>query len=145
MDTAKTISDRALRAEDPKAYFQMKNREMMWFLITGDTAVPADDHQVLLERCTGPNTHCKKEHRAGRSAHVISDSDRIWTHRRNRKPIPSLVLPNWHFATVEEGIAAVKQAWLTAVVVMVDEDLYAARAANVPYILRPGWVDPSRR
>lgn len=149
MDTAKTISDRALRASDPTAYFRMKNREMMWFLITGDTAKPATDAMVSAECCTGPNPKCRAAHRAGRSVHMIPDSDRMATIRRNggrkMKQTPALVLPTYHFATVEEGTEAICQAWLTAIPVMTDADLYAAREAGVPHILRPGWVDPSRR
>jgi len=54
-------------------------------------------------------------------------------------------MPTYHYATVEEGVAAIERAKKTAPTVRTDADLYAYRAQGIPHFLPVGWVDPSRR
>lgn len=56
-----------------------------------------------------------------------------------------LVLPTCHFTTVDEGMAAIRDAMVNAPTVATDDDLYAYRAAGVAHFLPAGWVDPTRR
>lgn len=93
----------------------------------------AGDHKAV-ELCTGPNERCRMAHRRGLSAHVITD----WSSLR-------LIMPTNHYATIDDGVAAIEAAKLTAVTIGTDDELYAARAAGVPHYLPVGWRDPSRR
>ncbi|MFJ3365839.1 hypothetical protein [Streptomyces anthocyanicus] len=92
------------------------------------------DH--VWEECTGPNRHCKKAHRQGRTVHVIPADFADSSH---------LVLPSYHYASEEEARAAVAHARRTAVVIGADGQLYKARRLRRPYRLLPGWIDPTRR
>jgi hypothetical protein len=94
---------------------------------------------VLSETCTGPNRACRAAHREGRSVHVIPGSI------RGRADQPALIMPTYHFATVDEGMGYIRDAWNTAPMVVTDEDLDRYRAANIAHKLPVGWVDPSRR
>lgn len=85
------------------------------------------------ENCTGPNPKCKKAARNGRTVHLYPDGD------------VTLVLPTYHFESVESGTKQIEQWAIDAVRVKTDDDLYAARNAHLPYILPKGWIDPSRR
>lgn len=87
-------------------------------------------------KCTGRNPACRRARKAGRPVHLIP---------RTIKGRPSLVLPDYHFATVDEALTAFAVADATAPVVVVDDDLYRHRAGGVAYKLPEGWVDPTRR
>ncbi|MGW0844326.1 hypothetical protein ACWD26_30135 [Streptomyces sp. NPDC002787] len=92
------------------------------------------DH--VWEECTGPNRHCKKAYRQGRTVHIIPAAFADSSH---------LVLPTNHYASQEEARAAVADARRTAVIIAADGQLYKARRLRRPYRLLPGWVDPTRR
>lgn len=92
---------------------------------------------VLDHNCSGPNPHCALAASRGRYAHVIALTE-IYEE-------PSLVMPSYHFQTIEDGIEAVRHAWATAPVITSDEELYAARRDKIPHKLPVGWIDPSRR
>lgn len=104
--------------------------------------------EVLSPHCTGRvgNAACREAHRAGRSVHIIPPRSR-YTIVDDRAQLldPILILPTYHFATVEEGLAAVRDAMATAPTVATDDDLYAYRAAGIAHYLPVGWVDPTRR
>lgn len=94
---------------------------------------------VLSDNCTGRRGHrdCRDAHRAGLPVHVIPPL--------HDPAKPSLVMPSYHFATAEAGIAAINDALANAPIVATDADLYAYRAAGVAYRLPAGWIDPTRR
>lgn len=93
---------------------------------------------VLDENCTGSRgaKSCKQAHAEGRNVHMIT---------KYNPEMESLIMPTWHFATIEEGSSALKSAYETAVTITTDEELFAARAAKIPHKLPLGWIDPSRR
>lgn len=93
---------------------------------------------VLREMCTGSrgSEACKFAHKLGRSVHMITEYD-SW--------VPSLVMPTTHWVTVEDGIAAINDAWENAPMITTDAQLYEARALKIAHKLPVGWVDPTRR
>lgn len=93
---------------------------------------------VLNEDCSGPNAACRAAHRAGRPVHVVA----ISTLGENQ---PALVMPTYHYASPDDGIAALNEAWATAPTIENDDQLVEYRRAGRPYKLRPGWIDPTRR
>lgn len=137
--------DIAQVAADPKAAVDQANRKLVNYWITGDSTIAPDDAQVLSLECTGPNSTCRKLHKSGRSVHVIADSVRIRTLSKENKPRPSLVMPDNHYHTVGKGRMAIAEGWRTGKIISTDEELYAAREARQPYILLPGWIDPTCR
>lgn len=92
------------------------------------------DH--VREDCTGPNPNCKKAHRQGRTVHIIPAHFADGSH---------LVLPTYHYATVEAAHAAVARARENAVTITADAELFRARRLRQPHRLLPGWTDPTRR
>jgi hypothetical protein len=94
---------------------------------------------VVSEDCYGPHSACRKHHQAGRPVHMIPD---LFPDFRTK---PLLVMATYHYATVEEGEEAIRQAMETAPTVATDDDLYAYREAGIPHFLPAGWVDPTRR
>lgn len=72
------------------------------------------------------NKACKKAIRAGRSVHIIP------AHTDPRAVGVQLALPDYHFATSDEAIAALEVAWLIAPLAETYADRNAAYARNVP-------------
>ena len=93
---------------------------------------------ILNVHCTGPNRECRAHAKAGKRVHLIPSMS-------VREQYGSLVLPSYHFATIEEGAAYIDNAVKTAPLVETDEDLYRFREQNIAHRLPKGWVDPSRR
>jgi len=93
--------------------------------------------EVLDENCTGPNRKCRCAARNGRSVHVIPSP--------MGPEHPALLMPTYHYATAEEGFAAIEAAYRTAPTVASDADLELYRCTGVPHILPVGWIDPTRR
>lgn len=93
---------------------------------------------VLDENCTGKRgaQTCKDAHREGRSVHMFITWD---------PDVETLVMPTCHFASIEEGMKTITEAYDTAITIKTDAELYAARAAKTPHKLPIGWIDPSRR
>lgn len=93
---------------------------------------------VLNEECTGRRgaQACKDAHKAGASVHMITEYD---------PQGESLIMPSWHFTSVEHGNAALTTAYENAPTIKTDAELYAAREAKIPHKLPVGWIDPSRR
>lgn len=93
---------------------------------------------ILNEECTGKGgaESCKAAHKAGANVHVITKYD---------PNTESLVMPSWHFTSVEHGKAALTLAYENAPTIKTDAELYAAREAKIPHKLPVGWIDPSRR
>lgn len=91
---------------------------------------------VLNEKCTGPNPHCIEAALVGRTVHVhaLTNSDEL-----------SLVMPDYHFATVQQGIEVVQAAWESAHTIMTDDELLGAQHDRAPYKLPTWWIDPTRR
>ncbi|NEB63514.1 hypothetical protein G3I61_28295 [Streptomyces diastaticus] len=57
----------------------------------------------------------------------------------------SLIMPTYHYASEEDGRAAIEQAHETAPVITTDDELYDARARGIAHKLSAGWIDPSMR
>lgn len=72
------------------------------------------------------NATCKKAIAAGRSVHLVP------SHTDPRAEAVHLVLPDFHFATVDEATAALEVAWADAETVFTFADRNAAYARNVP-------------
>lgn len=86
----------------------------------------------------GTNPACKKAAKTGRTWHVSPGiTDNIGGQH--------LVMPNHHYFTEAEGVAAIEAALEHAPTVRTDEDLYAYREAGTAYKLNKGWIDPTRR
>ncbi|MBE8524493.1 hypothetical protein ILP97_44635 [Amycolatopsis sp. H6(2020)] len=73
-----------------------------------------DEHGVLLnvpsairEECTGPNPNCRRAHAEGRGVHFIPPRVQAWG--------AHLVLPTYHFMSVEEVVYAFADARKDAV------------------------------
>lgn len=99
------------------------------------------DAIVLSTECKGPNRACKAAHKAGLSVHVIDDPRHPDNAVRG-----ALVLPTYHFATVAEGVAAVKDAIANAKTVGSDEEwLRLEDQEQVAFRTRPGFNHPTRR
>jgi hypothetical protein len=98
------------------------------------------DPYVFPRQCTGRggNSTCRQGYDDGRPWHVIPPV--VDVAKR-----PALVMPTYHYATIEDGVGSVRTAMATAPMVATDDDLYRYRAAGVAYKLPPGWIDPSRR
>jgi hypothetical protein len=95
---------------------------------------------VITEDCSGPNRACRKAHREGRTVHM-SNSAQAHIDGRGR-----LVMPTYHYATVEEGTAAIRAALVDAVTVSSDEEwLRLESEGAVPFRTRPGMNHPTRR
>lgn len=92
---------------------------------------------VLSEHCKGPNAACRAAHSEGFPVHVIEMSD-VYTEE-------SLVMPSWHFRSVQEGTDAITRARETAPTVWTDADLHSYRARRIPHKLPIGWIDPTMR
>lgn len=93
---------------------------------------------ILNENCTGKRgaEACKDAHKAGASVHMILKFDPI---------MQSLIMPTWHFVSVDAGYRALINAYKTAPMITSDAELYAAREAGIPHLLPVGWIDPTRR
>jgi hypothetical protein len=80
------------------------------------------------------NPMCKKAIREGRTVHVIPSCvdprQADWT----------LNLRNWHYATVEEAVAAIETGWETAIEVRGVEERDAAYELGVPVKIYK-WAD----
>ena len=88
---------------------------------------------VLDANCMGDAVECRRAFNAGRPAHV-------------NPPMGSgVVMPTYHYATVEDGLATVRDAMDNAPMVTTDEELYRYRTYGIAYRLPEGWVDPDRR
>lgn len=100
----------------------------------------ANINTIIWTDCNGPNRACKKAHAEGRTVHVIEDpSTADITNGR-------LIMPTYHYATAEEGIAAIKDAARNAKTVTNDEEWLALEAAHErPFRTRPGMNHPTRR
>lgn len=92
--------------------------------------------QILAENCKGPNRACRSAHKQGRPVHMIPG---------HKSLEPALVLPSYHFESVEAGRVAIADAIRSAPTVYGDADLFEYREREIPFFLPVGWVDPSRR
>lgn len=90
---------------------------------------------IINAACSGPNLACRRAFKRGRPVHIIPGGTGAL----------ALVMPTYHYATEQEGIAAINTAIETAPTVATDEDLYRFRKEGTPHFLPAGWVDPSRR
>jgi hypothetical protein len=95
------------------------------------------EHRDITRHCTGPNENCQRAARQGRTVHLLPAYVSLSE--------PHLVLPTYHFATDAEAHAYLEAARLVAPTINNDAQLYAARTAQMPHYLPPGWVDPTRR
>lgn len=93
---------------------------------------------VIHEDCKGPNKHCRAAHREGRTVHAYLEG-------RLRRGNGLLVMPTYHYRTVQGARAAITAAAKDAVIIRDDAALYAAREAGRPHILPRGWTDPTMR
>lgn len=91
---------------------------------------------TLIEGCTGPNAQCRRSARIGHKVHIIPKYD---------ASAEALILPTYHYETVDAAINALETAQRDAVLIETDDDLYAARKAGIAHKLPIGWIDPSRR
>jgi len=97
-------------------------------------------HGIMAWECDGPNKHCRRAHKEGRSWHVSP------AHHKNEGRESLLVMPTYHYATVEEGLSAILRAQSEAVEVTSDEEWLRLEAeAEVPFRTRPGMRHPTRR
>lgn len=91
---------------------------------------------VLSIDCLGDAVACRKAYNAGRRVHMYLPFS--YTQ-------PTLVMPTYHFTSIEDGVAQIN-AWLaTAPTVETVADLNRYRSARVAHFLPVGWVDPTRR
>jgi hypothetical protein len=77
---------------------------------------------------------CKSAKRAGRHVHLIPNITG-----------GTLVLPTYHFASVDAGKREIQRMFSNAIVITTDAQLFEARAKKTPHILPNGWIDPTRR
>lgn len=98
-------------------------------------AIP-DTMMLLSLTCKGPNARCGRDARNGRTIHIIPKYDAT---------VETVIMPSYHFESVEAGIKAIETAQATAITIKTDNELYAARKAGIPHKLPIGWIDPSRR
>ena len=89
-------------------------------------------------RCTGNAKACKRARREECHVHIIPRSDIA-------DPEGLLVLPTYHYSTVERAIAAYEDAKINAIKISSDAQLYDARQTERAYKLPVGWIDPDRR
>jgi hypothetical protein len=79
--------------------------------------------------CSGPNKHCRRAHAQGSKIHFCPP-------QRDNQPGP-LLLPNYHFASIEDAEEAYWRAVLSARIVTSAEARDAALARHEPvYVLR---------
>jgi len=89
----------------------------------------------ITTRTTGcQNEKCKSAKRAGRHVHAVAFVTG-----------GSLVLPSYHFSSVESAEREIKRMFASAIVITTDAQLFEARAKKIAHILPNGWVDPTRR
>lgn len=91
---------------------------------------------VMRAECKGSNAACRLARRLGRPVHLIPPYD---------AGAPALVLPDYHYASEAEAVAALEQAEACAPLIASDAELRTARQLGIPYRLPVGWVDPERR
>lgn len=91
---------------------------------------------TLNAHCTGPNRNCKKAAKNGQFVHMIPE----WDASRE-----TLIMPSYHFETEEIGRHAIETAYINAVTIKTDDELYDARKRGIAHKLPIGWIDPSRR
>lgn len=93
---------------------------------------------IVNENCTGKrgSKQCKSDHTDGAHVHMILEFDIMKQ---------TLVMPTWHFVSVEAGYRSLINAYKTAQLITSDAELYAAREAQIPHLLPVGWIDPTRR
>ena len=72
------------------------------------------------------NATCKKAIAAGRSVHLVP------SHTDPRAEAVHLVLPDYHFETSDEAIAALEIAWLDAETATTFAERNSAYSRNVP-------------
>lgn len=90
--------------------------------------------------CTGPNPACRKAHAQGLVWHVIP------SHPRNAGRDSYLIMPTYHYASLEEGVEAILEAEATAKEPASDEEwLRLEREGKVPFFTRAGMNHPTRR
>lgn len=95
---------------------------------------------IVAFECTGPNKACKGHAAAGRTWHVIPP------HPLNEGAASHLVMPSYHYATLEEGVHAIEEAQRTAHTVSSDEEWLRLEADHsIPFRIRPGMNHPTRR
>jgi hypothetical protein len=91
---------------------------------------------VLSIDCLGDAIACRKGRIDGRPVHMYLPFD------ANEM---TLVMPTYHFASIEDGVAIIKEWQTTARIIRTDADLNRARSAREPHYLPVGWIDPDRR
>lgn len=88
--------------------------------------------------CAHPS--CKAAIKQGFTWHVTPP------HYLNEGAESHLVMPTYHYESIEAGIAAIEHAQRTALTVESDEEWLALEAAKeVPFRTRPGMNHPTRR
>lgn len=78
----------------------------------------------------------KASHKAGASVHMMLKYDPL---------TQTLVMPTYHFVSIEAGYRELINAYKTAPMITNDAELYAAREAGIAHLLPVGWVDPTYR
>lgn len=88
----------------------------------------------------GSNPACKQAHREGRSFHVSP------AHPRNTGKDSYLIMPTYHYASLEEGYRAVLHAEATAHEATSDEEWLRLEAeGKEAFRTRAGYNHPTRR
>lgn len=78
---------------------------------------------AVIMNCTGPNKNCRAHHRAGRHIHVRpASSDNLGL----------LSLPAYHYATLDDAVAAITDAWNNAITVTTASARDAGYRRGVP-------------
>ena len=95
-----------------------------------------NDSYTIISECKGPNARCRRSAKNGQMVHIIPKYD---------ENAPALILPTYHYETVEIAIKALETAERDAILIETDDDLYNARKAGIAHKLPIGWIDPSRR
>lgn len=102
------------------------------------TLAPGITIQYTTGICNGPNANCKRHTRNGKTVHAILAKFGNANHA-------SLVLPEYHFETLEIAIARIEHAYHNAITIENDAMLYDARERKIPHFIPRGFIDPTRR
>lgn len=85
--------------------------------------------------CKSPNANCRRAFKGGNAIHAIPMIEGN----------AYLVMPSYHFASRDDAIAAIENAYHNAITIESDEMLYASRESRIAHYIPKGYIDPSRR
>lgn len=71
-----------------------------------DNGLLANLRAIVVEDCKGPNRACRKAHKAGLTVHVVPP--------KIAAEDGTLVLPTYHYATIQAAADAIHEAWFDA-------------------------------